>query len=202
MKRSRGFLFGVLSIFLLLSVSYGYVVVEMNLKQIVSKSKYIFRGVCEKRESAFVYPQSSKSAIPATEYTFVVKEMLKGEFQERVIFKQYGVSRAEAQKSSRPMAVGFTTFVPGKEYVVALSPPSSSGFSDVVGFAGGVFDVLSAADGKIKIVNKFSNSNLFKGFSVESSVSKSLKSQGVDVASPPKGPMDYDAFKKAVDILK
>ena len=164
----------------------------VNLEQLVEKADRIFVGTCTVVEEIKV----PGTQLPATRYTFLVSESLKGELDERVVIRQFGVrdSGGEGRRSVGPRILGMPIYEEGEEVILFLVGDSKVGMTSPVGFSQGAFRVINR-EGVRSVENGVKNMGLFRGLLSESQAVKwKLSDQEHNLMSKDKGPLDYEVF--------
>ena len=164
----------------------------VNLEQLVQKADRIFVGTC-------IFVEEIKvpgTQLPATRYTFMVSESLKGELDERVVIRQFGVRDSEGvgRRSVGPRILGMPVYEEGEEVILFLAGDSNVGMTSPIGFSQGAFRVINRK-GVRSVENGVKNMGLFRGLLSESQAVKwKLSDQEHKLMSKDKGPLDYDVF--------
>ena len=109
------------------------------LASIVPSAERIFRGRCVAANPVVVPVAGAR--IPATEYTFQVSDPIAGCAAGNLVFRQVG--RPAGGPMDLGALVGLPTYVPGREYVLLLVPPSRAGLCSPAGAGAGAFQILA-----------------------------------------------------------
>jgi len=164
----------------------------VNLEQLVGKAERIFVGTCTAVEEIKV----PGTQLPATRYTFLVSESLKGELDEVVVIRQFGIrdSGGEDRRSVGPRIPGMPIYEEGEEVILFLAGDSKVGMTSPIGFSQGAFRVIHQ-EGVRSVENGVKNMGLFRGvLSSSQAVKWKLSDQEHNLMSKDKGPLDYDVF--------
>ena len=164
----------------------------VNLEQLVEKADRIFVGICTAVEEITV----PGTQLPATRYTFRVSESLKGQLDETVVIRQFGVrgSEREDRRTVGPRIPGMPAYEEGEEVILFLAGDSQVGMTSPIGFSQGAFRVINRG-GVRSVENGVKNMGLFRGLLSESKAAKwKLSDQEHNFMSKDKGPLDYDVF--------
>jgi hypothetical protein len=105
----------------------------VTLDRLTTSAGRIFRGVCLSAEVGIV--EYAGARIPATTYTFEIREHLKGGGGPTVTFRQVGTPTAGAGDLGR--AAGLPVYEPGLEYVIFLLPESRARLTSPAGASRG-----------------------------------------------------------------
>lgn len=154
-----GAVVGLVLSFLLSSMVSGLTVLQLNLEQLTVLSEKVFVGRC-----ISVREREDKDGRPVQYITFDVLETLKGPPQEKVTFKQLGLT--ERQLKGENTIEGVFRELPryeiGEEVVLFLSGEGGLGFTAPVGLHQGKFKVFEE-EGQKQVMNGTRNAGLFLG---------------------------------------
>jgi len=106
---------------------------------LVPSAERIFRGSCVAANPVVVHVAGAR--IPATEYTFQVSDPIAGCATGNLVFRQVG--RPGGGPMDLGALVGLPTYVPGREYVLLLVPPSRAGLCSPAGAGAGAFQIVA-----------------------------------------------------------
>jgi hypothetical protein len=138
-------------------------VLQLNLEQLTALSEKVFVGRC-----VSVTPGKDDEGRRIQDVVFEVSEILKGEPEGRVSFRQLGIvdSGTDFGMKGGARIQGLDRELPryevGEEAIVFLSAPGKSGLTAPVGLAQGKFSVV-AENGAKGVVNGKGNRGLFIG---------------------------------------
>ena len=105
----------------------------VTLAGLTGSAARVFRGVCLSAEVGMA--DYAGARIPATTYTFEVREYLKGGGGKTVTFRQVGTPNGGARDLGR--AAGLPVYAPGLEYVIFLLPESKARLTSPAGASRG-----------------------------------------------------------------
>jgi len=137
------------------------------LTELLAEAERIFVGVCvEVRDESL--PQAGGGVIPYTEYTFEVREVVKGTLGPRLTVRQYGVRQPRPTPDGKLAVVSRVPAMPvyslGEETLLFLVGDSTLGLTSPVGLGQGAFRIATQR-GRRNAVNGFNNVGLFRGTS-------------------------------------
>lgn len=116
-----------------------------TVAQLTASAARVFRGQCTGVQVGSV--EVAGGRLPATTYTFRVREHLKGRRRATVTFRQLGAPDGGPRDLGR--LADLPTYVPGAEYVLFLLPASRVGLTSPAGAAEGA---LLVRDGEVRNV--------------------------------------------------
>ena len=104
-----------------------------TVAQLTASAARVFRGRCTAVVAGTV--EVAGARLPATTYTFRVREHLKGRRRSTITFRQLGAPGGGPHDLGR--LVDLPTYAPGSEYVLFLLPASRVGLTSPAGAAEG-----------------------------------------------------------------
>jgi len=141
----------------------------LSLKQITSNAKTVFYGKCLKVQPI----EESAPGIPAVEYTFLVKQGIKGVSEgQTFVFRQ-----VRSGDNGAPGIPGVPEYQPGQEYMLFLHGKSARGLTSPVGLQQGTFKAVKTGDGRMGLINLLNNRNLTYGLSDAGAADTGLSTQ-------------------------
>jgi hypothetical protein len=174
------------------------------LGELVQEAQRIFVGVCVAvRDGALVRPNGG--SIPYTEYTFVVRDVLKGSLEERVTIRQFGTRQPRPTADGRHAVVtrvpSMPEYEPGEEFLLFLVGDSTLGLTSPVGLAQGAFRITDVAGARVA-VNGFGNAGLFRGMSpAMTGATGALSAEETALFRMTRGPLGLDPLVSLVRRL-
>jgi hypothetical protein len=139
----------------------GFLVLQLNLKQLTSLADRVFVGQCLE-----VKQGRDRNGRPVQFVTYEVRETLKGNHEDRVTFKQLVVP----PRGDEGEGIGVTTVMTdlpdykvGEENVIFLSAPSELGLTAPIGLKQGKFTIMKGSAGKKQVINGVRNRGLMQG---------------------------------------
>lgn len=170
------------------------------LAELVQEAERIFVGVCVSVGDGTL-SQPGGGGIPYTEYTFEVRDALKGSPGKSLTIRQYGVRAPrptpDGTRALVTRARGMPVYQPGQELLLFLIGDSSLGLTSPVGLDQGAFRLITE-NGKKRAVNGFNNVGLFRGMSPASVSAAPLPAEESQLLGVEKGPLDLDPFLSLV----
>jgi hypothetical protein len=193
------------SIVLAAVASQATVVRQQPLDELVQEAERVFVGTCVDARDGAVLPPGGGHPIPYAEYTFEVRDVLKGRVGTRVTIRQFGTRTPRPTSDGRHAVVsrvpGMPQYEPGQEVLLLLTGDSGLGLTSPVGLGQGAFRVAAAA-GKRVAVNAFDNRGLFRGMSVAAPPGgPSLRADEAALLSTVKGPVELDTLASLIRTL-
>ena len=150
--------------------SWALTVLQLNLEQITALSQKVFVGKC-----ISIQNRQDKSGRPAQYVTFEVEDMIKGDPEKKITFKQMGYDSERMEDGTVVQGVlrEMPRYREGEEAIVFLSEEGRLGFTAPVGLRQGKFVVEETSPGKKMVKNGTGNVGLLLGMK-KSQVLKSL----------------------------
>lgn len=164
----------------------------LSLQQITTNAKTVFYGKCLKVQPI----ESASPGIPAVEYTFVVKQAIKGVSEgQTFVFRQ--VRSGGNGVAGIP---GVPEYQPGQEYILFLHGKSARGLTSPVGLQQGTFKMVKTGDGKTGLMNLLNNRNLTYGLSDTAAADSGLSAQEYEMLKR-QGAIPLDHFTAIVNKM-
>lgn len=99
------------------------------------EAELVVRAVCVKKTPKTVLTLKSKKSLPVIEYSWKVLEIVQGESQGPLVFKQINFkSDEEARQNGFYFHIESASFKEGEEYLLFLGKESSLGVRNVIQF--------------------------------------------------------------------
>jgi hypothetical protein len=173
------------------------------LTELVAEAERVFVGLCvDARDGALAQPDGG--AIPYTEYTFEVREVIKGSLGARLTIRQYGVRQPRPTPGGTLAVVSrvpaMPVYLPGQETLLFLVGDSTLGLTSPVGLGQGAFRV-AIDGGQRRAVNGFNNAGLFRGMSAAALRGQALAPEEAALLAIPRGPVALDPLVSLVRKL-
>jgi len=142
--------------------------VQMNMKDLVTRADKVFRGTVTSIDTTTV--RAGGGDLPVIVYRLRVQEAFKGSFDEHngeplLELRMIGLAKAahgSGSVQSRNVLRDLPRLEMGHEYVLFTTAPSAIGLSTTVGLGQGAFTILGAGKEEMT-VNAFNNAGLNRG---------------------------------------
>lgn len=170
---------------------------HQTFSELVQEAERVFVGVCVSAlDGELVQPGGW--AVPYTEYTFEVRQVLKGQLGQHLTIRQYGVREPRPTSDGRLALASrlpaMPVYQPGQTLLLFLIGDSSLGLTSPVGLAQGAFRIVSEG-GKRMAVNGFNNAGLFRGLPPSAlSAHPPLSSEELGLLATNRGPVGLDSL--------
>ncbi len=170
----------------------GTTVRPLNLQQITSGAKTVFYGTCLKAEPV----EDSGRGLPVVEYTFQVKQAVKGVSEgETFVFRQ-----VRSGDDGLGGIQGIPSYRPGEQYMLFLHGKSARGQTSPVGLQQGSFKVVKTPGGRLGLMNLLNNRNLTYGLSDAAATDSGLTAQEYQMLKR-QGAIPLDSFTTIVNRM-
>lgn len=174
------------------SVLLATTVRPLSLKEITSSAKTVFYGTCLKAEPV----EHSSPGIPVVEYTFEVKQAIKGVAKgETYVFRQ-----VRSGDDGGAGISGVPSYQPGQQYMLFLHGKSGRGLTSPVGLQQGTFKAVKTRDGKLGLMNLLNNRNLTYGLTDAGAADSGLSAQEYEMLKR-QGAIPLDRFTTIIDRM-
>lgn len=178
-------------------------VLQLNLEQLTALSEKVFAGRC----LSVVY-ERDPSGRPVQTVTFEATQILKGEPEQRITFRQLRSLRSIDELGETKDGLRITglerdlpQYEVGEEAVIFLSAEGGLGLTAPVGLAQGKFAVIDRGGAKV-VINGLSNRGLFVGANKSPKFKTlSLTDRQKEILKSNGGEIGYDDFVSLVTRL-
>jgi len=180
------------------------VVLHSNLQDLTQKAGTVFVGTCVS-VSRGVVRFDDVGELGYTEYTFTVREWIKGTQKHAgvIAFRQPRLLPERIRRTDLLAALSISAdallrpagYVAGHEYLLFLHPANKWGLTSPVGSVQGAFDVRRRPSGELEAVNGIDNLGLFKDMAASAGrVELRLGGPEREMLGRGRGPVNLDSL--------